>query len=106
MIDVVLSSPHYGAGRDALPAAGALGAVLPEEILPAENFVVLHEAFLSERLRTDSAGETLGVPGLVNNLQDESVQYHPSTGTALRYGGYNGKLLRFLKGLSVYKRMS
>ena len=89
MIDIVLSSPDHRAGRDPLPAAGALGAVLPEEILPAEDFVVLDETFLPERLGTDSTGETLGVPGLVNNLQDEPVQDHPSTRTALRYGRYN-----------------
>ena len=95
MVDIVLGSPDHRAGRDPLPAAGALGAVLPEEVLPTEDFIVLDETFLPERLGTDSAGQTLGVPGLVNNLQDEPVQYHPSAGATLRYGGCNyGKLLR------------
>ena len=87
MVDVVLSSPHHGAGRDPLPAAGALGAVLPEEVLAAEHFIVLDEAFLSERLSADRTGEALGVPGLVHHLQDEPVQDHPRAGAALGYGG-------------------
>ena len=89
VIDIVLGSPDHRAGRDPLPAAGALGAVLPEEILPAEDLIVLDETFLPERLGTHSAAQTLGVPGLVHNLQDEPVQYHPSAGATLRYGGYN-----------------
>ena len=89
VVDVVLSPPHHGAGGDPLPTPGALGAVLPEEVLPAEDLVVLDEALLSERLSTDGAGETLGVPWLVHNLQDEPVQDHPTAGAALGDGGWN-----------------
>ena len=87
VVHVVLRAPHHRARRDPLAAARALGAVLPEEILTAEHFIVLHKTFLPEWLGTDSAGETLGVPGLVHNLQDESVQDHPATGTTLGYCG-------------------
>ena len=89
VVDVVLGPPHHGAGGDPLPTPGALGAVLPEEVLPAEDLVVLDETLLSERLSTDGAGEALGVPGLVHHLQDEPVQDHPAAGAALGDCGWN-----------------
>ena len=83
------NSPDHGARSNALTAAGALGPVLPEEILATEDLVVLDEAFVSERLGARCTGETLGVPGLVHHLQDEPVQDHAGTGTTLGNGRCN-----------------
>ena len=85
VIYIVLGSSHNWTRSNSLATSWALGSVLPEEIFSAEHLVVLHEALVSERLGAGAAAETLGVPWLVNNLEDEPVQDHSSTWTTLWY---------------------
>ena len=85
VVDVVLRPPDHGARRDALPAARTLGPVLPEKVFATKNLVVFHKALVAQRLGADSAGEALGVPGLVHHLKDESVKDHPAAGSTFGY---------------------
>ena len=78
MIDIVLGSSHHGTGGNTFSTPRTLCPVFPEEIFSTENFIVFDKTFISERLSTGGAGETLGVPGLVHHLQDESVKDHSS----------------------------
>ena len=85
MVDVVLRPPDHGAWCDALPASRTLSPVLPEKVFTTENLIVLHKALVAQRLGADSAGEALGVPGLVHHLEDESVKDHPAAGSTFGY---------------------
>ena len=63
----------------------------PEEVLLAEELPVLDEALLAELVPAVGALEALGVPVLVQDLQDEPVQDEEAAASALRDAVYKTK---------------
>ena len=63
----------------------------PEKVFPAVDVGVFDEALFPERRVARGAGEALGVPGLVEHLEDEPVQDEAAARSALWYRGWGKK---------------
>lgn len=60
--------------------------ILPKEICPAVEFAFPREALLGEIALTIGALHALGVPGPVQDIQQEAVQNGPLAAGALHHG--------------------
>ena len=67
---------------------------LPEEVFFAEDVVISHKALFFELFVAMCAFEALGVPAIVEDLEDEPIKYQKSTSRALWDGGGKGLVLR------------